>query len=104
MPPEFTVVYPPLAPVPGMGIPSTLGLRLDAEARHLIGGSTIVKFRCHADVGTRKFDNEKQVQMIHVNNQRLSASDLRGSVKSNSCLITNNLNILFISILIITST
>ncbi|KAF7989722.1 hypothetical protein HCN44_008396 [Aphidius gifuensis] len=101
VPPEFTVVYPTVSPVQGMGIPSTLGLRLEAEARHFVGAGT-VKFRCQADVGSRRFDTEKLVQMAHVNNQRLSASDLRGSVKANACFLTNNnFNLIIITTIII---
>uniref|UniRef100_A0A6V7JW28 Uncharacterized protein n=1 Tax=Bracon brevicornis TaxID=1563983 RepID=A0A6V7JW28_9HYME len=54
-----------------------LGLRLEAETRHFVGGGGIVKVKCSARVGSRTYDAEKKVQMAHVNNQRLSASDLR---------------------------
>lgn len=89
-----------MSPVAGKGTPSTLGLRLEAEARHFVGAGT-VKFRCQADVGSRRFDTEKLVQMAHVNNQRLSASDLRGSVKSNAGFLNNNFNTLIITTIII---
>lgn len=84
------------------GIPSILGLRIEAEARLFIGGSSSVKIRCLADVGSRRFEAEKHVLMAHVNNQRLSAGDLRGSVKNTSSLL--RLNLVLLVVLVFTTT
>ncbi|XP_043488992.1 uncharacterized protein LOC122515661 [Polistes fuscatus] len=75
---ENTVQHPPLAPVNSKGIPNSLGLRLEAEPRHF-GGGGLVKIKCIAEVGSRAFEAEKRVQMAYVNNQRLSAGDLRSN-------------------------
>ncbi|KMQ92859.1 response regulator containing a -like receiver domain and an hth dna-binding domain protein [Lasius niger] len=57
------------------GIPNSLGLRLEAEPRHFIGDGKLVKIKCIAEVGSRKYDAERTVQRAYVNNQRLSAGD-----------------------------
>ncbi|KAK0076672.1 hypothetical protein PV325_005031 [Microctonus aethiopoides] len=74
---EQTVTYPSLSRVTSAGIPSILGLRLHADTRHFTVSSSTVKIQCLASVGLRKFEAEKHVHMTHVNNQRLSAGDLR---------------------------
>ncbi|KAK2587449.1 hypothetical protein KPH14_003157 [Odynerus spinipes] len=79
VPTENTVQHPPLAPVSTKGIPNSLGLRLEAEPRHFEGGGGLVRIKCIAEVGSRAFEAEKKVLMAYVNNQRLSAGDLRSN-------------------------
>ncbi|XP_014468643.1 PREDICTED: uncharacterized protein LOC106741318 [Dinoponera quadriceps] len=75
VPRENTVQHPPLAPFSTNGIPTSLGLRLEAEPRHFEGGGGLVKIKCTAEVGSRMYEAERRVLMAYVNNQRLSAGD-----------------------------
>ncbi|XP_011345880.1 uncharacterized protein LOC105284227 [Ooceraea biroi] len=74
VPHEYTVQYPPLAPMSTGGIPNSLGLRLEVEPRHFVGGG-LVNIKCIAQVGSRSYNEERRVLMAYVNNQRLSAGD-----------------------------
>ncbi|EZA49962.1 hypothetical protein X777_11450 [Ooceraea biroi] len=56
------------------GIPNSLGLRLEVEPRHFVGGG-LVNIKCIAQVGSRSYNEERRVLMAYVNNQRLSAGD-----------------------------
>lgn len=51
---------------------------MDADPRHFAGSDGSVSIRCVSHVGSRRTEVEKTVHMAHVNNQRLSAGDLRG--------------------------
>lgn len=64
----------PMAPTNSQGIPNSLGLRLETEHRHFIDGK-LIKIKCIAEVGSRKYETERTVQIAYVNNQRLSAGD-----------------------------
>lgn len=75
VPRENTVQHPPLAPMSSGGIPNSLGVRMEAEPRHFMGDGKLVKIKCIAEVGSRKYEAERKVQMAYVNNQRLSAGD-----------------------------
>lgn len=77
-------MHPPQQPVSSSGIPNSLGLRLEAEARHFDGGDGSVSIRCISYVGSRRYETEKTVHMAHVNNQRLSAGDHRGGASSHN--------------------
>lgn len=74
VPHEYTVEYPPLAPMGSGGIPNNLGLRFEVEPRHFVGGG-LVNIKCIAQVGSRSYNEERRVHMAYVNNQRLSAGD-----------------------------
>ncbi|XP_011304911.1 uncharacterized protein [Fopius arisanus] len=100
VPPEHTIVYPSSYPVPSGGVPNTLGLRLEAEERHFVNG--IVAIRCLASVGSHQKESERHVQMAHVNNQRLSAGDLRGSARGDAHRFT--LDTILLPLIIIIST
>ncbi|KAL2735065.1 hypothetical protein V1477_013321 [Vespula maculifrons] len=78
VPAENTVQHPPLAPINSKGIPNSLGLRLEAEPRHF-GGGRLVKIKCIAKVGSHMYEAKREVMMAYVNNQRLSAGDLRSN-------------------------
>ncbi|KAH0951117.1 hypothetical protein HN011_003720 [Eciton burchellii] len=74
VPPEYAVQYPPLAPMSTGGIPNSLGLRMEIEPRHFVGGG-LVNIKCIAQVGLRSYSEERKVLMAFLNNQRLSAGD-----------------------------
>ncbi|CAL1688866.1 unnamed protein product [Lasius platythorax] len=75
VPRENTVQNPPLTPMSSGGIPNSLGLRLEAEHRHFIGDSKLMKIKCIAEIGSRKYETARTMQRAYVNNQRLSAGD-----------------------------
>ncbi|XP_047365339.1 uncharacterized protein LOC124955237 isoform X1 [Vespa velutina] len=77
VPAEYTVQHPPLAPINSKGIPNSLGLRLEVEPRHFGGG--LVKIKCIAKVGSHTYEAKRDVLKAYVNNQRLSAGDLRSN-------------------------
>ncbi|KAK0169052.1 hypothetical protein PV327_002799 [Microctonus hyperodae] len=102
IPKEQTVTYPSLSRVTSAGIPSILGLRLHADTRHFTVGSSTVKIQCLASVGLRKFEAEKHVHMTHVNNQRLSAGDLR-NVNNTGCILRLNYIVIVIVFIVIST-
>ncbi|XP_050450195.1 uncharacterized protein LOC126850846 [Cataglyphis hispanica] len=71
----------PMAPTNSQGIPNSLGLRLETEHRHFVDGK-LIKIKCIAEVGSRKYETERTVQIAYVNNQRLSAGDMHASARS----------------------
>ncbi|XP_072757221.1 uncharacterized protein [Anoplolepis gracilipes] len=75
IPRENVVPQPPMMGQSNGGIPNSLGLRLETEHRHFMGDGKLVKIKCIAEVGSRKYETERKVQMAYVNNQRLSAGD-----------------------------
>ena len=77
VPDEYTITYPPLPPVSSSGTPNSLGLRMEADARLFDAGNRAVTIRCESYVGSRRDVVNKTIHMAHVNNQRLSAGDLR---------------------------
>ncbi|XP_063992475.1 uncharacterized protein LOC135170507 isoform X2 [Diachasmimorpha longicaudata] len=100
VPPEHTIVYPSLYPPSSGGVSNTLGLRLEAEDHHFING--VVKIRCLASVGSHRKESERHVQMAHVNNQRLSAGDLRGAARGIAHRITTNTLLIMLIIFVTT--
>lgn len=82
VPHENTVQEPPMAPTISGAIPNSLGLRLETEQRHFKGDGKLVKIKCIAEVGSRKYETERKVHMAYVNNQRLSAGDMHAAAHS----------------------
>lgn len=60
----------------GQGTPNSLGLRFEMESRQLHTVS-LLRIRCVAHVGSRRYETERTIQLAHANNQRFSAGDLR---------------------------
>ncbi|XP_025269151.1 uncharacterized protein LOC105250461 [Camponotus floridanus] len=82
VPLENTIQYAPMAPTNSGAIPNTLGLSLETEQRHFKGDGKLVKIKCIAEVGSRKYETERMVHMAYVNNQRLSAGDMHAAARS----------------------
>ncbi|XP_043282202.1 uncharacterized protein [Venturia canescens] len=101
VPAEYTIVHPPWQPTSSLGTPNSLGLRMDADPRHFEGGDGSVSIRCVSYVGSKRSEVEKTVHMAHVNNQRLSAGDLRGSGTSIKTAAPSNRNLLAIVLVIL---
>lgn len=82
VPPNNTIQYAPMAPTNSGAIPNTLGLSLETEHEHFKGDGKLVKIKCIAEVGSRKYETERMVHMAYVNNQRLSAGDMHAAARS----------------------
>ncbi|XP_033214732.1 uncharacterized protein LOC117171484 [Belonocnema kinseyi] len=85
---ENTVVLPPMEPTgPYHALPNTIGLRIQADTKQHDRGRSELKIVCIAKVGSKNYETTKSVTVYQLDNQRHSASDLRGG----SCFIHGNI-------------
>ncbi|XP_008545385.1 uncharacterized protein LOC103569706 [Microplitis demolitor] len=101
VPEQYTITYP-TSSMTSAGTANILGLHFGTETRHFTDSGGTLKIRCLAEIGSRLLEAAKHVEVVYVNNQRLSASDFRENIKNTANEIRSKLIYFLFFFLIIT--